>query len=77
MLAAFRPGILQFVLAVPILIWAIVSIIMVLEDENKGKRSTTSAEWMKKYAPKWYKWVFCLLVLPLIVAILICHHFGF
>ena len=71
-----NPSVLQITLAFPILIWAIVSVIMALEDENKGKRATSSADWIKYYAPKWHRRLFYFVVLPLIGALLLCRHFG-
>jgi hypothetical protein len=70
------PSILQIILFIPIFIWAIISGIMTLEDENRGKRALTGWDWMKNYSPKWHKRVTIFIILPLIVAALLCRYFG-
>lgn len=75
-LATAMLTVIQVILAIPLGIWVIVSGIMLLEDENEGKRAATSAEWFLKFSPRWYKRVTCFIMLPLLIALLFCHHFG-
>ena len=67
---------LQIILAVPIAVWAIISVVMILEGENRGERAKTGFEWMRRYSPAWHKKISIFIVLPLVVALLLCHHFG-
>jgi len=69
-------GLFQTILAVPIAIWAIISVIMILEGENRGERALTGFQWMRKYSPLWHRRISVFVVVPLIVALLICRHFG-
>jgi hypothetical protein len=71
-----KPTVLQVILVIPIFIWAVVSLIMTLEDENRGKRATSSFDWIVNHAPRWQRRVFFFVVLPLICALLLCRHFG-
>jgi hypothetical protein len=59
---------------VTLIIWAIVSLIMVWEDRNEGKRAKSASEWMAKFAPRWYKMVTLLVMLPLFFGLLIYRY---
>jgi hypothetical protein len=67
---------LQIFLAAPLLVWAIVSFIMTLEDENRGKKASSSFLWIMTCAPRWHKRVTVFVMLPLFVAWLLCRYLG-
>jgi hypothetical protein len=70
------PNLFQIVLAVPLGIWAIVSIIMTLEDENKGKRALSGYDWLRNYSPIWHRRLTIFVVLPTFVLFLVCRYYG-
>jgi hypothetical protein len=63
--------IVQIIMTIPLAVWVVLSIIMILEDENRGKKAKSSWEWTMKHAARWHKRVTFFVMLPLIIGLVI------
>ena len=63
-------GMVKIILATPIAVWSFVSIIMILEGENKGQKPANGFDWILNHSPRWYKRVTFFVILPLFIVLL-------
>lgn len=62
---------LQVLLAVILFVWCVLSLIMLFEDENRGKVAQSSYDWITKFAPRWYKVLTICVALPVAIVLVL------
>lgn len=45
---------LEVILVAAVSVWCILGLIMLLEDENRGKVAHSNYDWIVRFAPRWY-----------------------